>query len=304
MMARGFLAAAALALALPTAWAQQPSVSDQLAARANERMQRGDLRGAIADLNQAIARDAQNSPALALRGTLRMMAGEHRGALADLTRAAELTPDVKGIEVVFANRANVHRLLGDTGAAHADVVRALARNGDFGLAYNVRARLKADAGDLDGALADYDRAIRLEPKLLPAYAGRAAANLQAGRLQESISDYKTLMWSSPGDADAVASHGILRGLLGETEAAVNDLLRARRMDPRSVSDASRAPAISPAQGLEQYLQMHPQDARAYLMQGLVGLLNAKADSAELDLARAVQLDPALAADAELIRSRR
>jgi len=281
-----------------------PSVPQSLTMRAAQRLQAGDVRGALADANAAIARDSRNSAAYALRGTIRMTAGDRPGALADMTSAIELTPDVKGIEIVYTNRANLHWLEGRMREASTDVERALALNPAFALALHVRARIKADGGDLDGARVDLDRAIQLEPKMMPAYAARAAVNLQAGRLQDAISDYKSLMWSMPNDADVIASHGIVRGLLGETGPALDDLLKAGHMNRLSVSDQDRGgSAASPVKRLDQYREMNPNDARALLVRGMLSVMNGDIDRGTKEMDRAAQLDPALKADVELIRSR-
>lgn len=283
--------------------APRASRPESITMRAAQRLQAGDLAGALADANIAIARDSHNSGAYALRGTIRMTSGDRAGALLDMTRAIELAPGVKGIEIVYTNRANLHWLEGRQKEAAADVGYALQLRPDFPLALHVRARLKADQGDLDGALADLDRAIALEPKMMPAYMARAAVNLQAGRLQESIGDYKTLMWSLPSDADVVASHGIVRGLLGETAAALNDLVKARAMNRLSISDQDRGAASSPVKRLDQYLEMNPNDARARLMRGVLSIMNGHEDRGLAELDRAVQADPNLRADADAVRAR-
>ena len=313
-MFRTILAAALLA-ATPGAIAQalppsQPpsqgpqfSVPESLTLRAGQRLRQGDVQGALQDLNTAIARDRNNSPAHALRGTIRMSAGNTRGALEDLTRSISLTPNVKGMEIVYVNRANLYWLAEQPREAMADVDKAMALNPGFALAFNMRGRLRADAGDLDGALADFNRSIELEPRMMPAYSARAAVNLQAGRLQEAISDYKTLMWTSPTDADAVASHGILRGMLGETDAAMNDLLKAGIMNARAVSTERRPGATSPAIRLDQYLEMNPNEARAHLMRGALAFINGDSERGKREMAETVRLDPKLAPDAEAVAKR-
>ena len=281
-----------------------PSVTQSLTMRAAQRLQAGDVRGALADANAAIARDSRNSGAYALRGSIRMTAGDRSGALTDMTRSIELTPDVKGIEIVYTNRANLHWLEGRMREASTDVERALALHPDYGLALHVRARIKADEGDLDGARVDLDRAIQVEPKMMPAYAARAAVNMQAGRLQEAISDYKTLMWSLPNDADVVASHGIVRGLLGETGPALDDLLKAGHMNRLSISDQDRGgSAASPVKRLDLYREMNPNDARAVLVRAMLSIMNDDVDRGMRELDRAVQLDPALKPDVEAVRGR-
>ena len=302
------LGAAAQAPAPPKAQSQpqkaQPvSIPESLTMRAARRLQAGDVQGALADANLAIARDSRASGAYALRGSIRMTAGDRDGALADMSRAIELAPDVQGIEIVHTNRANLYWLLGRPKEAMVDVEHALKLKPDFGLALHVRGRIKADQGDLDGALKDFDGAIKVEPKMMPAYMARAAVNMQAGRLQEALSDYKTLMWSLPNDSDVVASHGVVRGLLGETEAAVNDLVKARAMNRLSVSEQDRGPATSPLERLDQYREMNPADGRALIMRAAFSAMNGHEDRALKELEEAVKLQPALKSDADKVRTR-
>jgi tetratricopeptide (TPR) repeat protein len=313
---RRFTIAAALAAASLGALAQAPapkaapqeapgiSRPQSLTMRAAQRLQAGDMPGALADVNLAILRDSHNSAAYALRGTIRMTQGDRAGALLDMNRAIELAPNVEGIEIVHTNRANLLWLEARPKEAMADVERALQLKPDFPLALNVRARLKNDLGDLDGALADLDRAIRLEPKMMPAYSARASVNMQAGRLPEALSDYKTLMWSLPNDADIVASHGVVRGLLGETEAATNDLMKARAMNRLSTSDQDRGPGgMSPVKRLDQYREMNPNDGRALIMRAVLSAMNGHEERARRELDQAVQLQPALKPDADKVRAR-
>ncbi|HUP97245.1 MAG TPA: tetratricopeptide repeat protein [Usitatibacter sp.] len=307
-MLRRMFAAALLSAALG-ANAQQPpnpkvSVPEGLTYRAAQRLQAGDARGALADVNAAIARDSQYAGAYAMRGTIRMSGGDRAGAIADMSRAIDIAPNDKGVEIVHANRANALWLEGRHGEAAVDVKRALELNPELAPALLVRARLRTDAGDLDGARADLDRAIAIAPKMMLTYGQRAAVHLLAGRLEESLADYKTLMWSLPQDADAVAGHGIVRGLLGETEAALKDLVKARGMNPVSVYDGDRgSSASSPATRLEEYRRMNPNDARALLMRGVIRIMNNDVDDGLKQVDAAVALDPKLRVDADLVHSR-
>ena len=309
-MLRRTITAALLALALGAA-AQQPappaaaaptlSNPELLTLRGSQRFQAGDIRGALADVNQALARDSHYAGAYALRGTIRLNSGDRAGALADMNQAIQFGANEPGIEVVYANRAHVHWLQGRSQEAGRDAVRALEINPSYAPALHVRARLKADLGDLDGARADLDSAIAISPRMMSAYSTRAAVHLAAGRLQESLSDYKTLMWTTPRDAEAIAGHGIVRGLLGETEAAITDLVRARSVSPLAVYAGDRASPTSPVRLLEQYRIMNPMDARATLMSGVIRAMNMDVPAGERELERAVRLDPKLEADAQIVR---
>ena len=288
--------------AAPQKAAPKPSLEESLVMRAAQRLQRGDAAGALQDIEVVIQREPNSSPAYALRGTIRMTIGRRAEAIADFTRAIQLTPEVKGMEVVYVNRANTLWLEGDRRGAEADLAKALAMNPNFALAYNLRGRMKADANDLDGAIADFDYAIKIEPKMMPAYIARAAVTLQAGRLEQSISDYKTLMWVLPQDADVVASHGIVRGLMGETGPAIRDLIRAAVMNPKSVSTEPRGGAPAPVRRLDQYIEMNPNEARAHLIRGALSAMNGEGERSEREFSRAVQIDPRLRPEVDAVRA--
>ena len=264
-------------------------------------MQQGDIRGAMEDVNEALLRDSRHAGAYALRGSIRMTAGDRAGAIADMSHAIELAPDAEGVEVVLTNRARMHWLDGHTAEATRDVDRALYLAPVYPPGLHMRANLKAEKGDLDGARLDLDRAIGLSPKMMSAYNTRAMVHLLAGRLPEALADWKTVMWSMPRDAEAVAGHGIARGLLGETAPAMEDLIRARLMDPLSVYPGDRGAASSPAHRLEQYREMNPFDGRAVLMGAMIRALNGDPERAAQELDRALQVDPKLRTDAELVR---
>lgn len=307
-MLRHLLAAAVLAASLG-AFAQasspQPPLSphEELTVRAARRFQAGDVRGALADVNTALQRDSRYAGGYTLRGTILAQSGDRAGALADLGRAIDLAPQEQGVELVLASRANLLALEGRHLEASQDVARALAKAPSFPPALQVRARIKADAGDLDGARADLDQALAIAPKMMTAYNQRAAVHLLAGRLQEAISDYKTVMWSMPRDAEAVAGHGIVRGLMGETANALDDLIKARTMNPMSVYDGERTSANAPARQLEQYRALNPGDGRAELMLGVIRVMNNDVAGGLRLVDQAVQLDAGLRADAEVVRAR-
>ena len=307
-MPRRLLAAALVAASLG-AFAQQPpapaslSPHEELTLRAARRFQSGDVRGALADVTAAISRDSRYAGAYALRGTIRGQSGDRAGAIADFGRAIELAPNEAGIELVLVNRANVLALEARHLEAAQDVARALALVPGFAPALQVRARLKADAGDLDGARMDLDQALAAAPKMMTAYNQRAAVHMVAGRLQEALSDYKTVMWSLPRDAEAVAGHGIVRGLMGETAKALDDLIRARTLNPLSVYDGEGASAGGPVRQLELYRALNPGDGRAELVRGVIRVMNGDVAGGLQLVDQAVQLDPALRADAELVRGR-
>ena len=89
--------------------------------------ERGDYKGAIADLDKVIELDPKYGPAYCSRGSAKYSLGNYEEAVADLDKAMEL------------------------GLNHA-------------LAYHNRGITKVEIGDYRGAIADFDRAMELNPK--------------------------------------------------------------------------------------------------------------------------------------------
>jgi hypothetical protein len=118
-------------------------------------------------------------------------------------------------------------------------------NPNFALAYNLRGRMRRTRTTSTARSPTFDRAIKIEPKMMPAVHGARRGEPAGGRLEQSISDYKTLMWVLPQDADIVASHGIVRGLMGETGPRSATLIKAAVMNPKSVSTEPRGGAPAP-----------------------------------------------------------
>lgn len=104
---------------------------------AKQKYEKGDYRGALAELNRAIQLDPNNAKARNSRGAVKIRTKDYQGALIDLNRAIQLDP----------NSAK---------------------------AYTNRGTLKAfQFQDNKGALADLNRAIQLEPKNVDAYNNRS-----------------------------------------------------------------------------------------------------------------------------------
>jgi tetratricopeptide (TPR) repeat protein len=144
--------------------------------RALARHLRGDIQGALADLDQAIARFDRHAtglyefyvhnPRLAVahnqRGAILLARGEIIRALADFDRAVRIPPR---FAEAYGNRSTARQAAGDLDSALADADRALALDPSLADAYVNRDVVRNAKGDLDCAIADLDRAIELAPRL-------------------------------------------------------------------------------------------------------------------------------------------
>ena len=101
-----------------------------------------------------------------LRGLARHELGDLAGAIADYDQAIALKPNDA---VAYNSRGNARRTQGDLAGAIADYDQAIALKPDDAVAYNSRGNARRTQGDLAGAIADYDQAIALKPDDAVAY---------------------------------------------------------------------------------------------------------------------------------------
>ncbi|MDJ0712984.1 MAG: tetratricopeptide repeat protein [Prochloraceae cyanobacterium] len=139
----------------------------------------GNLRGAIADFNQALSIDPnlaeayyhrgvaqrrlENSPrfknayteGLQVRGLARLQLGYLRGAVADFTEVLNFNPNSAD---AYINRGLARLELGDSQRAAADFTKALKINPNSAYAYRHRAFARRQLGDNEGAISDWQKA--------------------------------------------------------------------------------------------------------------------------------------------------
>jgi Flp pilus assembly protein TadD len=166
----------------------KPKPVDDLIASAILKNSRGNYRGMLADLNRAIALDAQNARSYSLRGFAKSALEDNRGALEDYDRSITLNPKEPK---AYNNRANTKLELGDNQGAIEDYERAIAINPNLSQSYSGRGNAKSRLGDNQGAVENYTRAIALNSNYAEAYHGRGNAKYMLGDKAGSIEDART-----------------------------------------------------------------------------------------------------------------
>ena len=132
----------------------EESVAD-LVNRGSGKGDKGDLDGALADFDRAIALDPKDAFAYFNRAYAKRLKNDVAGAIADYTRAIEL--DSRWANAYY-NRGNVKARNNDADGAIADYNRAVEIEHDFARAYHNRAVIKEAKGDVTGARADFTKA--------------------------------------------------------------------------------------------------------------------------------------------------
>lgn len=176
---------------------QTPRTAADYISRANEKDDRGDHDGAIADYNKAIKIDPRDASAYYNRGLARRRKGDVDGAIADYTKVVEIDPL-------------------------------------YVLAYQNRGVARQLKGDLEGAIADYDKAIEINPRDPEPYYNRARAHRAKGNLDAAIADgdtYISLNRTNPKYlADGYVNRGLARQAKGDLTGAIADYTRTIEID--------------------------------------------------------------------------
>ncbi len=158
--------------------------ADSLVERGMEKMELGDLRQALANFNQAlrvnpnnsrayyyrgkVQRQLQQTPewkeahyqAIHSRGTARLQLGDGKGAVTDFTYVLRNYPNRA---LTYVNRGLARLELGETQKAITDFTRAVSLEPNLAMAYHHRGVAHHLLGNSEAARRDWDKAATLEP---------------------------------------------------------------------------------------------------------------------------------------------
>ncbi len=259
----------------------------------------GDLAGARRDFDRALALRPEYVECLSNRATLSMDEGDLDAAIEDLSRALALRPDHPGI---LNNRGLCWRRLADYVAAVDDFSRALQSDPGFDLAYLNRGGALSELERYEEASLDFDRVIALDPDQDTAYQSRARARIKLGNFRGALADLDVAVRLDPDDAEGLAYRGELLAELGRPNEALRDFDAAIRLEPQAPDFlASRARIYSGLGELDRAikdnsaaLRLRPEEASYWHNRGFAYERLGQLEAAFDDYNQAIELDPALA----------
>ena len=254
--------------------AAQAMTADALARRGEASLSRGDLAGALADLDRACMLEPTDAGHFWARARVRLAMEKPEDALLDLDTALQLNPALAEARILRAGlREHLHRhelaledvaTLDSTLAPQSDIRRGMAMFYDM---TNMPGRAlaqwnlwmpahKHDIGresalnsrcwnrvqlnvELDKALEDCDDAVDLDSKNKSYLDSRAWVYLRMGKLQKSLSDFDRALAIDPKHAWSLYGRGQVNLALGKTERGQADLAAARKERPGIDQDAKR-----------------------------------------------------------------
>jgi Tfp pilus assembly protein PilF len=219
-----------------------------------------DSRARLARLEQELQEFPGDAGRYLQRARIHADAGHCEDALADVNAALRLAAD--NVEA-FVLRAEIYTKLERFDAALVDYERALELAPGSSRTYCRRAQMWAARGDWQQAITDDDAALRLDPGLADAHCHRGFAWLKLGNQQRSKADFTAAITLQAGHCPAMLGHAQVSRLQGDPRAALVELDRVLKIDPRF--------------------------AAAYLERSLCYVALGRNDQARADRAQAAQL---------------
>jgi len=199
-------------------------------ARALNKQNQSDFKGAIADYNQAIQINPKYADAYYGRGLAKYTLRENQGAIADYNQAVRINPNLSEAYYV---RGGMKSELRDKQGAISDYDQAIRINPNFALAYYDRGNEKSELGDKQGAMSDYDQAIRIAPNYTVAYINRGVIRNSLGDKQGAMSDFSEAIRNNPNEVVSYYKRGGIKNELGDKQGAIADYDQAIRVDPNN-----------------------------------------------------------------------
>jgi tetratricopeptide (TPR) repeat protein len=161
-----------------------PTEPEYRLARGKTYLALGNADAALADFDAAIAR-APDAGSYLLRAQARRGKGDLAGALADLNEAVSRDGTLTS---AYVDRGFVKAATRDLDGALADLDAAIRLDGNSPAYFTMRGALLGIKGNFGKAIADYGSAIALDPQDAQTYTMRAWALLKAGKLPDGLDD--------------------------------------------------------------------------------------------------------------------
>ena len=222
-----------------------------------------DIPGALADYDQAIALQKDNTEGLSYRGMLRLGEGNIKSAMDDFETAIALRPDLRS-----AYTGKIAALIALKRIPEAATLCnwLMAHFSDNPMNYICRARLYQAQGLLVSALEDYDRVVLLSN--YKPYSTLERARFKAQMLKDykgAMEDCNRLILLYPALRDAYLCRAQVESLINQPDQTINDC------------DTSIA--------------LGPREATGYFSRGMANYLNGNEKQAMKDIDTALSIDP-------------
>lgn len=187
-----------------------------------------DLPAARADIDQALALDANNATAWTLRGELLALDKDNPAAMSAYDRAIELRPNWP---IPYLDRGSRYQEQGDYDRALEEINKGIELGRGSPVGYLLRSQLRYEMGDIEGAHGDADQALVYAPQWMLVFSDIFLTNL-AGHLNWSLDYYWRAIERMPKAYQVYQGRGDACRVNHHPDWAIEDYHRAIRLAPR------------------------------------------------------------------------
>lgn len=165
------------------------------------------------------------------RGDLKKRLGDRKGAVADYDEAIALALKPADSALLYGNRGLLKHQLGDLEGAVADYDQVLLLKPDNAIILNNRGYARITKGDFAGAIADYSKAVALQPKTISLRENLANARRDQGDLAGAIAEHDKIVALDPNNTLRYFFRGELKQLKGDFGGAIKDYDKLLELKP-------------------------------------------------------------------------
>ncbi|MBU6228530.1 MAG: tetratricopeptide repeat protein [Cyanobacteria bacterium REEB459] len=273
-------------LQLPQRWQTM-----RLSRQAHQQEEKGDVKAAIASLDEIMTHHPNHTPTLVYRSQLLQKSGQSQKALADLNQAIEGEPASARLHFL---RGNLQLDLGDLQGAMADYSQTLELDPNYSEAYLNRGNARADLGDESGAVEDYtqvlNRTQNTKTKAL-AHLNRCLSRSNLGDQTGGMADCSAAINLQPGNGLAYGNRGLVKRRLEDFKGALQDFTIAIQLHPdnpepyynRGLTRQGLGDLRGAMVDFNQTIKINPDHPFAYYDRGLLHAALGETQAAVADL---------------------
>jgi protein O-mannosyl-transferase len=186
-----------------------------------------DNQKALADLDNAIARNPKSAASYNSRGKTYTDMGNPTQAIADFDIAVKEKPT---LAEAWANRGNANGQLGKIDAALADITEALRLDSTLTSAYLGRGNVYGILGRFEESVKDLTKALELDPKNADALLNRSITFHDMKQTEKALADNEAYLLLKTDNPTMWLNRGLLKSELGKHAEALPDFDTAIKLN--------------------------------------------------------------------------
>jgi Tfp pilus assembly protein PilF len=204
--------------------------------KGNEKWERGDQVGALADFNQALQKDPRHFESLLTRGRFYFKTGKKDLALADFAKALEVKP---GNADVLLLRAECYQLNKEHDKALDDLNQVIKNGAPGSRAFEMRAMLRLAKGEADKAETDFEQGMKAGKLSAAGWRNAALLKQKKEKHDIAVNYFSEALKSDAADNESFTGMASSLLALGGKASAQKGLVQLAEFEKRGgVKDAS------------------------------------------------------------------